>query len=149
MAISLARVFFISLVLAVFLAGCGSATPTTNKATTPGGLMTPVPVSPTATPKPGPLPADIPVYPEAQLLVSQYITTGILYYYTVVASLEDVTSFYTTQMPNQGWTQKLDEEGPQGNLYVYTKDTRSVMLSLAPDPNEAKKTDISITLSNS
>lgn len=150
MAIYLARALLIGLALVLFLAGCGGgAAPVTSKTSTPGGLATSVPNSPTPTAQPGPLPADIPVYPGAQLLVSQYITTGILYYYTAIAPLQSVTNFYTEQMPGQGWTQESAEDGSQGSLYIYTKDTRSVMLSLAPDPNMATKTDISITLSNS
>lgn len=150
MSISLGRALLISLALAVFLAGCGGSPTSTSSTPSPtSGLTITPPGSPTATITPGPLPSDIPVYPKAQLLVTQYIATGVLYYYVVIAPLGDVASFFTSQMPGKGWTQQSKEEGSQGNLYVYTKDTRSVMLSVAPDPNMTAETDISITLSNS
>ena len=149
MIISLGRALLISLALAVFLGGCGGSASTPNPTPTSGGQTVTPPGSPTATATPGPLPSDIPVYPKAQLLVTQYIATGILYYYVVIAPVKDVATFYKNQMPSMGWTQESAEESQQGNLYVYTKDTRSVMLSLAPDPNMTAETDISITLSNS
>src|SRR5262249_1105184 len=86
----LKRLLFITIVLAIFLIGCGEAP--NNVANTP----TPANQTPTATPTPTPiptaepLPADIVVYPGAQLVVSQRITTGTLYFYRSPAALQDV-----------------------------------------------------------
>jgi hypothetical protein len=146
----LPRMLCISIALAIFLAGCGADQVAVN--TQPAQSVSASPTqadSPTPVPTPGPLPSDIVVYPGAQLVVSQRITTGILYFYRSSAPLEAVTSFYTDQMPRQGWTQASAElNGNQGNFLVYIKDTRSVMLNIVPDPVTPGQTDISITLSN-
>jgi len=149
MNIALARVVFIGLALALFLFGCGS-NPVISTTATPIRQATLPPTSPTPTTPPGPLPTDIVVYPGAQLVVEQRIATGILYFYRVMAATDTVTAFYTDQMPKQGWTQQSEEQdNAHGTFLVYTKDTRSVMLNIVPDPIMATQTDISITLSNS
>ncbi len=149
MNIALVRAVFIGLALALFLVGCGTTPVISNTATTTR-QTTPPPNSLTPTPSPGPLPTDIVVYPGAQLVVEQRITTGILYFYQVMAVTDTVTAFYTDQMPKQGWTQQsAEQDSAHGTFLVYTKDTRSVMLNIVSDPITAAQTDISITLSDS
>jgi len=142
----------LGLLLALSLTSCGEApAPIINKTATPT-RQGPISVdSPTATTPPEPLPSDIPVYPGAQLVVSERITTGTLYFYRTTAALQAVITFYTSQMPKQDWTQESagQNTGSQGEFLVYTKDTRSVLLNIVPDPITPAQTDISITLSNS
>ncbi len=147
----LPRIALLSLVLAIFLAGCGGTQPpVTDQTPAPTKPATVPTTSPTPVPTADPLPSDIVVYPRAQLVVAQRITTGTLYFYRSTASLQAVTSFYLEQMPRRGWTQEsADLNGKQGNSLVYAKDTRSVVLNIVSDPITPAQTDISITLSNS
>lgn len=141
------RILLLSLTLLIFLMGCGGLNPVTTR--TPTSQLPTTITSPTPVPTVGPLPADIVVYPGAQLVVSQRITTGILYFYQSTASIDAITSFYMDQMPKQGWTQASVDLSPQGNFLVYTKDTRSVQVNIVADLTTPSETDISITLSNS
>jgi hypothetical protein len=145
---ALIRMLGISIALAIFLAGCGGSQPDGGIRTPTSQLPTTI-TSPTPVPTVGPLPADIVVYPGAKLVVSQRITTGILYFYQSMASINAVTSFYMDQMPRQGWNQASVDLSPQGNFLVYTKDTRSVQINIVADLTTPAQTDITITLSNS
>jgi hypothetical protein len=144
------RILCIGLAIAIFLVGCGgSPVPVTSKTPLPTNQTTVPTASPTPTSTPDPLPADVVVYPGAQLVVAQRITTGTLYFYRSTAALQAVTTFYIDQMPKHGWTQESAElNGSQGNFLVYIKDTRSVILNIVPDPITPAQTDISVTLSN-
>lgn len=144
------HIFLFAVALAIFLVGCGAAqnagTIQTPPPTTPTMMPT---VSPTPIPTAGPLPADIVVYPGAQLVVAQRITTGTLYFYRSTAALKTVTDFYIDQMPKKGWTQASAAlNGAQGNYLVFIKDTRSVTLNIVSDPITPAQTDISVTLSD-
>ncbi len=136
--------------LALFLVGCGGAAATTTVGTSQPIILTPTPTgTPTAIPTAVPLPDDIAVYPGAQLVVSQPITTGTLYFYRSSAALESVTTFYMDQMPQKGWTQTSAQlNGRQGNFLVYMKGARSVRLNIVPDPLTQAQTDITVTTSN-
>ena len=140
-----------TIVLALFLVGCGgSPAPVSTKTTLPTNQSPTATGTPTPVPTAAPLPDDIVVYPGAQLVVAQRITTGTLYFYRSSASLNGVTTYYMDQMPQKGWTLASQElNGSQGNFLVYIKDTRSVMLNIVPDPITPAQTDITITLSNS
>ncbi len=145
------HIMLLVLVMALPLAGCGAASTSTDH---PTGGPSPGQNTPTITPTPistpGPLPDDIPVYNGAQLLVAQYITTGTLYFYRVTAQPQEVSDFYLSRMPAQGWVQKSAEQnGDQGIYLVYTKGARSVTMNIVSDPMIAADTDISIILSNS
>ena len=145
------HILCMSIILTLFLAGCGgSPAPVSTKTTLPTN-QTPTPTSsPTPVPTAEPLPDDIVVYPGAQLVVAQRITTGTLYFYRSSASLNGVTAYYMDQMPNKGWKEaSADLNGSQGNFLVYIKDSRSVMLNIVPDPITPAQTDITITLSDS
>lgn len=107
-------------------------------------------MTPTAISTPGPLPADIPVYTGAQLVLAQYIATGALYFYRVTDGTPTVYNFYLAQMPRQGWQQTTAEQnGSQGMYLVYTKDTRNITMNIVPDPTIAGNTDISMILAKS
>ena len=136
--------------LTLFLVGCGGAAATTTGRTPQPIVLTPTPTStPTPIPTAAPLPDDIVVYPGAQLVVSQPITTGTLYFYRSSAALESVTTFYVAQMPQKGWTQTSAQlNGRQGNFLVYMKGDRSVRLNIVPDPLTQDQTDITVTISN-
>jgi hypothetical protein len=146
----LASLFCIALALAIFLVGCGTAyvppitrTPLSTRQTAATDSPTPIPTA-------DPLPNDIVVYPGAQPVLAQRITSGTLYYYRSTANLQAVTTFYVNQMPRQGWTQTSAAlNGSQGNYLAYSKGTRSVTLYIVPDPIVPAQTDISITVSNS
>ncbi len=141
------HIALICILLMLFLVGCGGAAATTTG--TPI-ILTPTPTStPTPIPTAAPLPNDIVVYPGAQLVVSQPITTGTLYFYRSSAALEAVTTFYMQQMPQKGWTQTSAQlNGTQGNFLVYIKGDRSVQLTVVPDPITQAQTDITVTTSD-
>jgi len=134
----------------LFLAACGSApAPVVTTTVRPITLTPTATISPTPVPTAEPLPDDIVVYPGAQLVVAQRITTGTLYFYRSTAALNGVTDFYTNQMPQKGWAQTSAEpNGAQGESLVYSKDTRTVTLNIVPDPITQAQTDITITVSN-
>ncbi len=144
------RLALMSIIFAVLLVGCGGAAAPTTTTTPPSTYQTPTPIStPTPIPTAGPLPGDIVVYPGAQLVVSQPITTGTLYFYRSSAALGDVTTFYMDQMPQKGWTQTSAQlNGNQGNFLVYVKENRSVQLNIIPDPITQDQTDITVTISS-
>lgn len=147
---SIARTIALGLLVAFLLAGCGGSTvPSTNNVILPTQNSVPS-TTPTAISTPGPMPGDIPVYHGARLLVAQYITTGILYFYQVTDSPQTVSQFYLAQMPQDGWQQEtVEQKGAQGAYLVYAKGARSVTMNVAPDPMIAADTDISIILANS
>jgi hypothetical protein len=132
----------------LFLVGCGGSAATMEGTPQPI-FLTPTPTStPTPLPTAVPLPNDIVVYPGAQLVVSQPITTGTLYFYRSSAALQAVTTFYMEQMPQKGWTQTSAQlNGTQGNFLVYMKGSRSVKLNIVPDPLTQAQTDITVTAS--
>ncbi len=144
------HIFLFAVALAIFLVGCGAAPNTVTTRTPPPTIPTMMPTdSPTPIPTAGPLPADIVVYPGAQLVLAQRITTGTLYFYRSTAALKTVTDFYIDQMPKKGWTQaSATLNGAQGNYLIFIKDTRSVALNIVADPITSAQTDISITLSD-
>ncbi|HEY7349176.1 MAG TPA: hypothetical protein VH599_12760 [Ktedonobacterales bacterium] len=146
----LPRILLISIALTLFLISCGGEQPSGLARTPPPSGRPTATDSPSPTPTAGPLPADIVVYPDAQLVVAQRITTGILYFYRSTATLDAVTKFYLDQMPKHGWTQASAElNGAKGSFLVYIKDTRSVSVNIVSDPIATAQTDISITLGNS
>jgi hypothetical protein len=144
-------IFMFTLALAIFLVGCGGAASSVTGQTPLPTMPTITPtVSPTPIPTAGPLPSDIVVYPGAQLVIAQRITTGTLYFYRSTATLKTVTDFYIDQMPKKGWTQASTAlNGAQGNYLVFIKDSRSVAVNIVSDPITPAQTDISITLSDS
>src|ERR1051326_2731999 len=105
MSISVPRILGMTIVLAFFLVGCGgSPAPVSTKTTLPTNQPPTATSTPTPVPTAAPLPDDIVVYPGAQLVVAQRITTGTLYFYRSSAALNGVTNYYMDQMPNKGWT---------------------------------------------
>lgn len=147
----LALLFCIALVLAIFLVSCGTAPLLPNSKTPLSTRQTAATTdTPTPIPTADPLPNDIVVYPGAQFVLAQRITSGTFYYYRSTATLQAVTTFYINQMPRQGWTQTSAAlNGSQGNYLGYSKGNRSVTLNIVSDPIAPAQTDISITVSNS
>jgi hypothetical protein len=72
-------------------------------------------------------PADIPVYADHTNLFA----TAEVVSYTTSGTFDQVSEFYKTEMPNNGWTQSQDAISMAGMLVLtYTKDNRTATVTV-------------------
>jgi hypothetical protein len=73
------------------------------------------------------IPADVPIYPKNVNMT----VFGNVFAYNAEADLVTVTTFYKTELENQGWKQSRDPIlSDAANLFEYKKDTRTLQLTL-------------------
>ena len=107
-------------------------------------------VVPTLTPTPthqvsSGLPNDIPIYPGAQLSGKPSADQAT---FQAPADQQTVSAFYQQQMPQEGWTTgEIEDNGADGIILTFTKDTRTVHLSISPGSAQGQSTLI-ITVGN-
>lgn len=95
------------------------------------------------------LPSDIPAYTGAQLRVSENANGYELFGYCTSASPNAVMSFYTSQLPTNGWQQITTSSVQFVQQLLAVNGNTHLALSVEPDPTQSGETDIIIQLSNS
>ena len=112
------------------MGGCGGSS---------GSTYTVPPLSPTPTqPVSSGLPSDIPIYPGAQLAGNPSAGQAT---FQAPASQEAVSTFYQQQMPQQGWKAgQVQDNGADGIFLTFTKDTRTVHISISPGSAQNQST---------
>lgn len=122
--------------LLLALAGCGSDNGSTTSANTP---------RPTPSASSG-LPGDIPIYPGAQLVGTPAPGQAS---FQMPGSPQAISSYYQSQMPQHGWkTDQVQDNGADGILLAFSKDTRTAHFAIAPGA-QARQTTVLITVATS
>jgi hypothetical protein len=119
------------------LGGCGGSA---------GSVYSVPPLTPTPTrPASSGLPSDVPIYPGAQLIGKPSANQAT---FQAPADQETVSSFYQQQMPRQGWkTGQVQDNGADGIFLTFTKDTRTIHVTISPG-NTPNQSTLIITLGN-
>ncbi len=121
--------------LLLALAGCGSDTTTPSASS-----LTPTPSASTG------LPNDIPIYPGAQLVGTPAPGQAS---FQMPGSPQAISSYYQSQMPQHGWkTDQVQDNGADGILLAFSKDTRTAHFAIAPGA-QARQTTVLITVATS
>ncbi len=85
-------------------------------------------------------PADIPVLSGSVQIAGGSIMGFTIYTFTTEKTPQDAATFYKAELVKQGWKlSKSDETGEQLS-FSYTKDARSMELSIGPDATTGKNT---------
>ena len=91
------------------------------------------PLTQTATstqPARGGLPSDIPIYPGARFIGNPSASQAS---FQAPATQETISTFYQQQMPQNGWkTIQVQDNGPDGIILTFSKDTRTAHIVIAP-----------------
>ncbi len=120
------------------LGGCGGSTGNVKMLPT----LTATPTQPGN----GGLPADIPIYPNAQFIGSPSQGQAS---FQAPATQAMVSTFYQQQMPQHGWkTTQVQESGTDVVILTFRKDTRTVHIVIAPG-SSAGQSSVLITVGNS
>jgi ABC-type phosphate transport system substrate-binding protein len=105
------------------LGGCGGGSSS--------GALPPLTLTPTATqPARGGLPSDIPIYPGARFIGNPSASQAS---FQAPATQEALSTYYQQQMPQNGWTTvQVQDNGQDGIILTFTKDTRTAHIVIAP-----------------
>ncbi|HLY32004.1 MAG TPA: hypothetical protein VKQ36_13320 [Ktedonobacterales bacterium] len=122
-------------------AGFPTATPTQSGSGGTRGSSDICEITPTPSPSDTPLPGDVPAYPNAQLIVHTKVqsntnpptTIGEFDFCANNASADTVVSYYTNQLPKDGWQ----------NMQTYTSGSVSILANKGPSSNQ---TSITVTI---